>query len=210
MHAYAHDFSSLSLFDNLNFPYPSSSYDDDHEFPNSFDDGLSLPNDTVSVHCHDGTSPLPFGMDWSPPPRYWNGRNTVWPHHPHTTDAWSFSVTLPSWLTVPQSNPSSDPVVFYRVQVGIRSPEAITTTRIILHRFSDFLNLFTDLKKEFSMKSLPPPPPRKILRIKSHTLLEERRCLLEDWMEKLLSDIAVSRSAPVAIFLELEAAASIS
>lgn len=35
----------------------------------------------------------------------------------------------------------------------------------------------------------------------------QRRCLLEDWMEKLLSDIDVSRSAPAAIFLELEAAA---
>lgn len=22
-------------------------------------------------HRHDGTSPLPFGMDWSPPPRLW-------------------------------------------------------------------------------------------------------------------------------------------
>jgi len=35
----------------------------------------------------------------------------------------------------------------------------------------------------------------------------QRRRLLEDWMEKLLSDIDISRSAPVAIFLELEAAA---
>ncbi|CAL0324165.1 unnamed protein product [Lupinus luteus] len=57
------------------------------------------------------------------------------------------------------------------------------------------------------MKNLPPAPPKKILRIKSHALLEERRCLLADWMEKLLSDIDVSRSAPAAIFLELEAAA---
>lgn len=35
----------------------------------------------------------------------------------------------------------------------------------------------------------------------------QRRCLLEDWMEKLLSDIDISRSAPAAEFLELEAAA---
>lgn len=37
--------------------------------------------------------------------------------------------------------------------------------------------------------------------------MEERRCALEDWMEKQLSDIDLSRTAPVAIFLELEAAA---
>lgn len=36
--------------------------------------------------------------------------------------------------------------------------------------------------------------------------LLQRRCSLEDWMEKLLSDIDISRSAPVAMFLELEAA----
>ncbi|XP_004486652.1 PX domain-containing protein EREX isoform X2 [Cicer arietinum] len=93
------------------------------------------------------------------------------------------------------------------VQVGVRSPQAITTTRIILRRFNDFLNLFSQLKKEFPMKNLPLPPPKKILRIKSEALLEERRCLLENWMKKLLSDIAVSRSAPAAMFLELEAAA---
>lgn len=37
--------------------------------------------------------------------------------------------------------------------------------------------------------------------------LLQRRCALEDWMEKLLSDIDISRSASVATFLELEAAA---
>lgn len=34
----------------------------------------------------------------------------------------------------------------------------------------------------------------------------QRRRALEEWMGKLLSDIDVSRSAPVAAFLELEAA----
>lgn len=34
----------------------------------------------------------------------------------------------------------------------------------------------------------------------------QRRCALEDWMEKLLSDIDLSRTVHVAIFLELEAA----
>ncbi|KAK3219304.1 hypothetical protein Dsin_013274 [Dipteronia sinensis] len=37
--------------------------------------------------------------------------------------------------------------------------------------------------------------------------LMQRRCSLEDWMEKLLSDIDISRSVSVATFLELEAAA---
>ena len=35
----------------------------------------------------------------------------------------------------------------------------------------------------------------------------QRRHALEEWMQKLLSDIDLSRSAPVAAFLELEAAA---
>ncbi|RDY12904.1 PX domain-containing protein EREX, partial [Mucuna pruriens] len=190
----------LPLFDpNFTYDHPYS-YDDDY-FRN---DSVLVHHDAVSIHHHDGTSPLPLGMDWSPPPQKWEGRNTVWPRHP--PNSWSFCVTLPSSVTVPQSTPS-DPVVFFRVQVGIQSPEAITTTRIILRRFSDFLNLFSELKKEFATKNLPPPPPKKILRIKSQTVLEERRHLLADWMEKLLSDIDVSRSAPVAIFLELEAAA---
>ncbi|XP_019436349.1 PREDICTED: uncharacterized protein LOC109342802 isoform X1 [Lupinus angustifolius] len=168
---------------------------------------VHLPNDTVLInpkHRHDGTSPLPLGMDWSLPPSIWDGRNSVWPHDPHT--GWSFCVTVPSWVDVPQST-DSDPVVFYRVQVGIQSPQGITTSRVILRRFNDFLNMFSDLKKEFPEKNLPSAPPKKIMRIKSHALLEERRCLLADWMEKLLSDIDLSRSAPVAIFLELEAAA---
>ncbi|XP_043724980.1 PX domain-containing protein EREL1-like isoform X2 [Telopea speciosissima] len=96
---------------------------------------------------------------------------------------------------------------FYRVQVGIQSPEGITTTQAILRRFNDFLKLFTGLKKEFPKKNLPSAPPKGLLRLKSRTLLEERRCSLEEWMGKLLSDIDISRSVPVASFLELEAAA---
>ncbi|KAK7335998.1 hypothetical protein VNO80_28185 [Phaseolus coccineus] len=199
----------VPVFDpNFSYNHNPYSYDDDH-FRNDDDlfrndDALRNLNNAAVSHHHDGTSPLPLGMDWSPPPREWAGRNTVWPRHPPT--GWSFCVTLPSWVTVPQS-PPSDPVVFFRVQVGIQSPAAITTTRLILRRFSDFVSLFSELKREFAMKNLPPPPPKKMLRIKSHALLEERRCLLENWIEKLLSDINVSRSAPVAIFLELEAAA---
>ncbi|KAK9945983.1 hypothetical protein M0R45_011470 [Rubus argutus] len=155
-------------------------------------------------HRHDGTSPLPLGMDWSPPPRKWNGRDTVWPHDPHT--GWSYCVTIPSWVVLPKSR-NSDPVVFYRVQVGVQSPEGITTTSGVLRRFNDFLKLFNDLKKTFPKKNIPPTPPKGLLRMKSRELLEERRCSLEAWMTKLLSDIDISRSVAVASFLELESAA---
>ncbi|XP_044463952.1 PX domain-containing protein EREL2-like isoform X2 [Mangifera indica] len=155
-------------------------------------------------HRHDGTSPLPLGMDWSPPPRKWHGRDTVWPHDPRT--GWSYCVTIPSWVVLPKSR-DSDPVVFYRVQVGLQSPEGITTTRGVLRRFNHFLKLFNDLRKAFPKKNLPPAPPKGLLRMKSRTLLEERRCSLEEWVTKLLSDIDISRSVSVASFLELEAAA---
>ncbi|KAI6689921.1 hypothetical protein NL676_026749 [Syzygium grande] len=155
-------------------------------------------------HRHDGKSPLPLGMDWSPPPRNWDGQSTVWPHDPRT--GWSYCITIPSWILLSESR-GSDPIVFYRVQVGIQSPEGITITRGILRRFRDFLKLSKELKEEFPVKMLPPTPPKKILRLKSRILLEERRCSLEDWMDKLLSDIDISRSAVVANFLELEAAA---
>ncbi|CAN6681691.1 unnamed protein product [Malus baccata var. baccata] len=155
-------------------------------------------------HRHDGTSPLPLGMDWSPAPRKWNGRDTVWPHDPRT--GWSYCVTIPSWVVLPKSR-NSDPVVFYRVEVGVQSPEGITTTNGVLRRFNDFLKLFSDLKKAFPKKNLPPTPPKGLLRMKSRELLEERRCSLEAWMTKLLSDIDISRSVAVASFLELESAA---
>ncbi|XP_023874087.2 PX domain-containing protein EREL1 isoform X1 [Quercus suber] len=158
-------------------------------------------------HRHDGTSPLPLGMDWSPPPRKWNGRDTVWPHDPHT--GWSYCVTIPSWVVRPKSR-DSDPVVFYRVQVGVQSPEGVTTTRGVLRRFNDFLKLFTVLKRAFPKKNLPPSPPKGLLRMKTRALLEERRCSLEEWMIKLLSDIDIARSVAVASFLELEAAARFS
>ncbi|KAG2317773.1 hypothetical protein Bca52824_020895 [Brassica carinata] len=154
-------------------------------------------------HRHDGKSPLPLGMDWSAPPRQWEGRNTVWPHDPRT--GWSYCVTVPSWVDLPKST-VSDPAVFYRVQVAIQSPEGITSTRRILRRFNDFLELHSSIKKEFVKKRLPQAPPKKRLRMKNETLLEERRCSLEDWMNRLLSDIDISRSALIATFLELEAA----
>ncbi|XP_034916439.1 PX domain-containing protein EREL1 isoform X1 [Populus alba] len=155
-------------------------------------------------HRHDGTSPLPLGMDWSPPPRKWNGRETVWPHDPRT--GWSYCVTIPSWAVLPKSR-DSDPIVFYRVQVGVQSPEGATTIRGVLKRFNDFMKLFTDLKKAFPRKNIPPAPPKGLLRLKSRALLEERRYSLEQWMTKLLSDIDLSRSVAVASYFELEAAA---
>ncbi|KAL8256280.1 hypothetical protein R6Q59_031347 [Mikania micrantha] len=155
-------------------------------------------------HRHDGTSPLPLGMDWSPAPKKWNGRDTCWPHDPRT--GWSYCITIPTWVVLPKSK-DSDSVVFYRVVVGVQSPVGVTTTRAILRRFNDFLRLLAALRKAFPKKNLPQAPPKGLLRLKSRTLLEERRCSLEEWMAKLLSDIDISRSIVVASFLELESAA---
>ncbi|KAI4379758.1 hypothetical protein MLD38_006012 [Melastoma candidum] len=157
-------------------------------------------------HRHDGTSPLPLGMDWSAPPRKWNGRETVWPHDHRT--GWSYCVTIPSWSLLPKSK-GSDPVVFYRVQIGLQSPEGVTSLHGVLRRFNDFLRLFSDIKRAFPKKTVPSAPPKGLLRIKSRALLDERRCLLEEWMTKVLYDIDLSRSFAVAAFLELEAAARI-
>nr|GMD48712.1 Myosin-9 like [Ipomoea batatas] len=155
-------------------------------------------------HRHDGTSPLPLGMDWSPPPKKWAGQETIWPHDPHT--GWSYCVTIPSWVVLAKSR-DSDPVVFYRVVVGLQSPDGITSTRIVLRRFNDFLKFHAALKKIFPKKNLPPAPPKGFSRLKTKVLLEERRSSLEEWMTKLLSDIDLSRSVATASFLELEAAA---
>ncbi|KAL8153377.1 hypothetical protein V2J09_011137 [Rumex salicifolius] len=157
-------------------------------------------------HRHDGSSPLPLGMDWCPAPRRLDGRGYVWPHDPRT--GWSYCITVPSYSILPSSRGSA-PIVFYRVQVGVQSPQAITTIHGVLRRFSDFAKLFSELKKAFPEKYLPPTPPRKLLQNKSRIFLDERRCALEDWLEKLLSDIDLSRSAVVANFLELEVAASL-
>lgn len=48
---------------------------------------------------------------------------------------------------------------------------------------------------------------KELVRILKMVSLLQRRSSLEDWMEKLLSDIDISRSAPIGTFLELEAAA---
>nr|KJB07634.1 hypothetical protein B456_001G034600 [Gossypium raimondii] len=105
------------------------------------------------------------------------------------------------------SFPKQEIQILLWVQVGLQSPEGVTTTRGVLRRFNDFLKLFTELKTAFPKKSLPPAPPKGLLRMKSRVLLEERRYSLEEWMTKLLSDFDLSRSVTVASFLELEAAA---
>ncbi|KFK38944.1 hypothetical protein AALP_AA3G180300 [Arabis alpina] len=223
MNLYAHDLSLLDFNYNVSGPYgePALSHrfispgpffhgeDDEYRRDMSYSRAGAYGREAVTdlrkspEHRHDGKSPLPLGMDWSAPPRKWEGRNTVWPHDPRT--GWSYSVTVPSWVDLPKSN-VSDPAVFYRVQVAIQSPEGITSAGVILRRFNDFLELYSSIKKEFVKKRLPQAPPKKILRMKNQTLLEERRCSLEDWMNRLLSDIDISRSALIATFLELEAA----
>ncbi|CAH8260646.1 unnamed protein product [Arabidopsis lyrata] len=223
MNLYAHDLSLLDFNYNVSGPFGESlshrflspgpffqGEDDDYRrYTTSYshDGANGREADTDSrvspPHRHDGRSPLPLGMDWSAPPRHLEGRNTVWPHDSRT--GWSYCVTVPSWVDLPQSS-VSDPAVFYRVQVAIQSPEGITSARLILRRFNDFFELYSSIKKEFVKKSLPQAPPKKILRMKNQTLLEERRCSLEDWMNRLLSDIDISRSALIATFLELEAA----
>ncbi|XP_068669145.1 PX domain-containing protein EREL1-like [Aristolochia californica] len=170
-----------------------------------------MPQKSPPKHRHDGNSPLPLGMDWSPPPKRWEGRDTVWPHD--SRSGWSYCVTVPSWIVQAETKASEgsfiDPVVFYRVQVGIQSPEGISLAGGVFRRFSDFLKLYSALKRVFPKKILPPHPPKhRFLRINSSkALLEERRCALEEWMGKLLCDIDLSRSVPMASFLELEAAA---
>uniref|UniRef100_A0A0E0E486 PX domain-containing protein n=1 Tax=Oryza meridionalis TaxID=40149 RepID=A0A0E0E486_9ORYZ len=182
--------------------------------PSSFSSSAAARKKAPSPpkHRHDGTSGLPFGMDWSPPPKRWEGRNTIWPHNPQT--GWSYCVMIPSWIAqTPEASATADnflkSVVFYRIHVGIQSPEGISSSHGVLRRFSDFLKLSSDLKQEFPRKGIPPAPPKHAFsRINSsRVLLEERRNALEEWMQKLLSDIELSRSAPVAAFLDLEAAA---
>ncbi|KAF5739076.1 hypothetical protein HS088_TW12G00274 [Tripterygium wilfordii] len=213
MNPYAFEFDP-TLFDYANFSNPiinfnrrslSSTVYDDYEYGSDYVEASAVSRrKSPPKHRHDGTSPLPLGMDWSPPPPKSEGRKSVWPCDPHT--GWSYCATIPSWLLLRKPR-DSDPVVFYRVEVGIQSPEGITTTREILRRFSDFLTLLSDVKEAFPGKTLPPAPPRRMLRMKSRTMLEERRSSLEEWMQKLLSDIDISRSFSVAMFLELEAAA---
>lgn len=85
MNLYAHD---LSLFDH-NFDFDSITdpfarhrasissasqfalEDDDYSYAQHAVDVKGNYGTSPPKHRHDGTSPLPFGMDWSSPPRKW-------------------------------------------------------------------------------------------------------------------------------------------
>jgi hypothetical protein len=41
------------------------------------------------------------------------------------------------------------PYQFYRVQVAIQSPEGITSARLVLRRFNDFLELYSSVSTFF-------------------------------------------------------------
>ncbi|KAF7136453.1 hypothetical protein RHSIM_Rhsim08G0212100 [Rhododendron simsii] len=177
-------------------------------------------------HRHDGTSPLPFGMDWSPPPRKWVFflafvhlfTTTSYEVDNHAVkdgkaeSAWDRSIAepfvLPSRLVFARLDSH---VLDGRDSIWPHDPHSgwsycVTIPSWIILPKSGGSDPVV-LKKEFPKKNLPPAPPRSLLKKKSKTRSEERRCSLEDWMQKILSDIDLSRSAPVAIFLELEEAA---
>lgn len=87
MNLYAHDLSLLDFNYNVSSPYgeplshrllsPGPFYqgeDEDYRRNISYSrDGEETDTDSrVSPpHRHDGSSPLPLGMDWSAPPRHW-------------------------------------------------------------------------------------------------------------------------------------------
>jgi len=57
---------------------------------------------------------------------------------------------IPSWITqTPEAGVTADSflksVVFYRIHVGIQSPEGFSSSHGILRRFSDFLKLCSDV-----------------------------------------------------------------
>lgn len=88
MNLYAHDLSLLDY--SLNFSDPTleafsnstaTPYDDDDDDDDDSDGNHKGNSDSIKQrvmrtrspprHRHDGKSPLPLGMDWSPPPRKW-------------------------------------------------------------------------------------------------------------------------------------------
>lgn len=162
-------------------------------------------------HRHDGTSPLPLGMEVSAPPAQWKGRDTVWPHDPGA--GWSYCVTIPSWTSIPQARgpvgQDVNPTVYFKVRVGVQSPQGVSASRLVLRRFNDFLKLHSALRRVLPRRKLPSPPPKNPLQrvSASSALILQRKMALQDWMAVLLEDLEVARSAPVAAFLELEAAA---
>ncbi|KAE8735212.1 Adenine phosphoribosyltransferase 5 isoform 1 [Hibiscus syriacus] len=115
----------------------------------------------------------------------------------------SYCVTIPSWVVLPKRD--YDPVVFYRVNVGIQPPDGATTSHGVLRRFNDFLKLFDELKKACPKKSFPPAPPKRLLHLKSRALLEEVFPL--HLFSFSTSSGKCATNITVASFLELEVAA---
>eukprot|EP00899_Mesostigma_viride_P005352 jgi/Mesvir1/14818/Mv05450-RA.2 len=185
------------------------------------------------TYRHDGTSPLPLGMDAA------LQQDEVWDwRRPNDRPAnaslpcrgsWSYRVSIGSWTTgtpnrgsPPQPN-SKGATVYYRVSVFLQSPIGNITCRRILRRFSDFMTLKDALNAGLRRlstgahgigpreKKLPEAPPKLasgLRRVNAHgELVEERRRALELWMWELLADLDVARSAQMAAFLELEALA---
>ncbi|MCO5570850.1 hypothetical protein L7F22_024578 [Adiantum nelumboides] len=153
-------------------------------------------------------------MDASPAPTRWTGANTIWPHDPRS--GWSYCVMINSWVLVPDSNTATsdasnhatNSTAYFRVLVGLQSPEGVSTLHGILRRFSQFIKLYESLKRMFPKKRLPVPPKKSFRQInhnKNH--LQQRRLALSEWMVKLLTDLDVSRSPSIASFLELDEAA---
>lgn len=66
-------FNDPSFIESLSLSHTSSIVNDDllPEMISSSADKASKGRKSPPKHRHDGTSPLPLGMDWSPSPRVW-------------------------------------------------------------------------------------------------------------------------------------------
>jgi hypothetical protein len=80
-------------------------------------------------HRHDGTSPLPLGMDASPPPSHWNGAQTKWPHD--SRSGWSYCAFIPSWVVLPEAKAADGSFVNPIVVQHCCSPAAINSVLCI-------------------------------------------------------------------------------
>jgi len=175
-------------------------------FPGSGSDALS--------YRHDGSSPLPLGLEWSPGPVRSGGEGeSVWLGVP--ADSWCFSVTIPAWITVTPNSTHSPPGAaaaaaamgsidpfasshpYCTVQGGgpVRSPGGATTGVRLLRRFSDFLTSPRRPGQRFSRPPHPPSPKHRLLFVSSNnTLISQRRAALQAWLTAVLEDLEVSRS----------------
>lgn len=73
-------FNDPTFIESLSLSRTSSIVDDEELQPariSSLLDKASKSLRSPPKHRHDGTSPLPLGMDWSPPPRVWVNKFSV-------------------------------------------------------------------------------------------------------------------------------------